>query len=438
MLWHLFALEPERLTPLERTLLRLALVVTVFVLYWTIRDNRVHPGDDLRNRVVGARVMLTGEDPYTFIWQPGMPETLLDPVYDKDAHRLTVSPPTLLLYAPLGPLPWRVIRLVSFVAEWLAMLGSLMLLVRSLPEQRQRVLLLLAAVLFIIATDVWRLHLERGQVYVFQLLALSAAIYWSRRGDVDLLIAGVALGVLGLMRPNLLVIAPALLLTRRWRMSVAMLATVAVGVLATLPALPASSWQAYLAVGDQYYRSIQGSPIVEMQRPQHEGPVEGVEFAGPHSLRNIESSSFAVLWASQHDLGLVRMLNLALVSKAILAILASALLALAWLRRNDSLVASFALIVVLALDTEFFLPHRWGYADVMLLAPLALVLPDLLRVNEEKTPMPVSVPLAIVVLGLISGPLVQQFDLYVATLLRSWLVMFGLTWQVALPHGRGS
>jgi hypothetical protein len=381
---------------------------------------------------------LTGEDPYTFVWQPGMPEELLDPVYDKDAHRLTVSPPTLLLYAPLAPLAWRTIRFVSFIAEWLAMLGSLMLLARSLPEQRQRVLLLLAAVLFVIATDVWRLHLERGQVYVFHLLALSAAIYWSRHGDVDSLLAGVALGLLGLMRPNLIVIAPALLLTRRLRMSGAMLATIAIGVLATLPALPASSWQSYLAVGDQYYRSIQGDPILEMPRPQHEGPVEGVEFAGPHSLRNIESSSFAVFWLWLHQVDRVPMVNLALVSKALLAILAATLLALAWLRRNDSSIASFALIVVLALDTEFFLPHRWGYADVMLLAPLALALPDLLPANKGTTPMLVNVPFAIVLLGLISGPLVQQFDLYLATLLRSWLVMFGLTWQVALPHGRGS
>ena len=82
---------------------------------------------------------------------------------------------------------------------------------------------------------------------------------------------------------------------------------------------------------------------------------------------------------------------------------------------------AFALSVVLALNTEFFLPHRWGYADVMQLAPLALMLPTLLR--EEQTSW-----LGVIVVGLLSGPLGQQFvSLHVATVLRSWVVMGGLT-----------
>lgn len=424
MLWQIFALDPHRLTPIERLLLRVAFVIALFVFAWTSHDNLTHPGDDLRNRVVGARVMLAGRDPYTYAWQPGDPEQWLDPVHDPHAHRLTVSPPTLLLYAPLAPLPWRTARLVSFLAEWLALVGSLMLLARILPNDRQRVILLVGAVLFVIATDFGRLHLERGQIYVFHLLALSAALFWSRRGDIDSFAAGAALGVLALMRPNLLVMAPALLLARRWRSGGALLGAVGVGVSAALLALPTSAWQSYLAVGDQYYRAIQGEPIVSMPRPAHEGPVEGTEFAGAHSLKNIQSSSFAVLWSKMHEHWHWPMIDLALASKAALAALAIGLMALVWVSPESNPRGAFALIVVIALDTEFFLPHRWGYADVMLLAPVALLLPDLLRpVNWGA--------LALVLLGLAAGSFGQQFfDLYAATLLRSWLVMAGLTWQV--------
>jgi hypothetical protein len=425
MLRQLFALDSDRLTPLELTLLRAVFVVTLFVAGWTFWDICTHPGDDLRNRVVGARVMLIGEDPYTFAWQSGMPEELLDPVHDPHAHRLTASPPTLLLYAPIAPLPWRAARFISFMVEWLAMIGSLILLARSLPEPRQRVVFLLGAVMFVIATDVWRLHLERGQFYVIQLLALSAAVYLSRRGDLDSIPAGIALGLLALMRPNLLVIAPALLLMRRWRSAGAMLATVGVGGAATFVMLPCSSWQSYLNVGDQYYRAIQGDPIIAVPRPPHEGPVEGVEFAGEHSLKNVQSSSFATLWRQLHDGAGLPMVDLALVSKTALALIAATLLGLVWRRRGGNPRAAFALLVVLSLDTEFFLPQRWGYADVMLLAPLTLLLPELLR-NREA--------LVIVLIGLLSGPLGQQFfDLYPATLLRSWLVMGALTWLV-LEH----
>jgi hypothetical protein len=422
MLWQLFALEPDKLTALERTLLRVALSVGLVVAVWTWGDAVHRPGDDLRNRVVGARVMLLGKDPYAFFWQPDMPEELLDPVHDPDAHRLTISPPTLLLYAPLAPLPFRAGRLISFLCEWLAMLASLALLARALPEARQRVVFLCISTAFVLATDIWRLHLERGQVYVVPLLGLSVAVCSSRRGQVDSIAAGLALGVVALVRPNLLVIAPALLLARRWRCGGAMLATVGVGVAVTCLVLPAESWRSYLGVGDQYYRSIEGRPLMQIPSPEHAGPVEGVTF-GADSLTNIESSSFAQLVRKLHDAFGVPMIDLALTSKLILAGLAATLLVLVWRRRGEEAGSVFALIVVLALDTEFFLPHRWGYADVMLLAPLALLLPELLR--PERVNMQA---LAVVLLGLLCGPLGQlYFGLYTATLLRSGLVMAGLT-----------
>src|SRR5262249_9518290 len=141
---------------------------------------------------------------------------------------------------------------------------------------------------------------ERGQMYVFNLLALSATIAWSRRGQEDSLAAGVALGILALLRPNLLVIAPALLLLRQWRSAGAMLTTIGVGIAATTLFLPMSSWQNYLGVGDQYFRAIQDPVSVpDLPPPLHEGPVEGVQFCV--GLPNVESSSFAILYRSLYD-----------------------------------------------------------------------------------------------------------------------------------------
>jgi hypothetical protein len=367
--------------------------------------------------------MLLGRDPYTFFWQPGMPEELLDPVHDPKAHRLTVSPPTLLIFAVVAPIPFPTQRFVSFVFEWLAMIASLVLLARSLPDWRLRVVFLLGATILVVATDIWRLHLERGQVYVFDLLALSAAVAWSRRGQIDSLAAGIALGVLALMRPNLLVIAPSLLIMRQWRSSSAMLATVGVGVATTFLMLPMSSWQSYLDVGDQYYRSAEdfGPGPNDFPAPDHTGPVEGVQFC--ISLPNLACSSFGhFYYVLRMRFGLPR-LDIGLTCKIILASLAVLLLALVWRRRAGDVRSAFALIVVMSLDTEFFLPIRWNYAEVMQLAPLALMLPVLL--SKEGTNLPV---LGVVLVGLASGTLGQSFfDLETATVLRSWLVMGALT-----------
>jgi hypothetical protein len=451
---RLFTIELERLSPSERMLLRVAAyaglcmvsLVALFVVASTYWDIRTYSGDDLRNRVVGARVMLAGHDPYTFFWQPGMPEELLDPVHEPKAHRLTVSPPTLLLFAVVAPVPFPAQRVISFVAEWLAMIGSLAFLTWSLPERRQRVLFLLAATLFVIATDTWRLHLERGQIYVFQLLALSAAIAWSRRGLIDSIPAGIALGVLALMRPNLLVIAPALLIMRQWRSSSALLATVGIGASATFLMLPTSSWQSYLDVGEQYYRAVEdpGPGPNDLSAPDHVGPVEGVNFC--ISLPNLSCSSFGhMYYVLRTRFGLPR-LDIAVTSKISLASVAVLLLMLVWRRRSSwdripilstqapgsesyptkgggAIGSAFALIMVMSLNTEFFLPHRWGYADVMLLGPLALMLPALLCAGGTNLPA-----LALVLIGLVSGSLGQLFfDLHTATVLRSWLVMGALT-----------
>jgi hypothetical protein len=284
-----------------------------------------------------------------------------------------------------------------------------------LPEQRHRTVFLIGATLFVIVTDVWRLHVERGQIYVFHLLALSIAIYCSRSGLVDSPAAGVALGALCLLRPNWLVLAPALLVLRQWRCAGSLAATAVVGGALTFAVLPASSWQNYLDVGDQYYRLIQDwESVPDRPAPTDHRWAEGVNF--DCALRNVASSSFAIVWRIMHERYGLPMVDLALVSKLMLGGLAVVLLAFLGRRRGES---AFALMIVIGMDTEFFLPHRWGYADVMLLAPLALLLPSLMQNPTAR---------GIVVVGLICGTLGQPLiGLQTATILRSWLVMGVLT-----------
>src|SRR4051812_29145166 len=86
-----FGIDPEVLSPLERVLFAVALLLTLLAAGQTLLDVTCYSGVDFRNRVVGARVLLRGENPYTFRWQPGMPEELFDPVFDQriPLHRLT-------------------------------------------------------------------------------------------------------------------------------------------------------------------------------------------------------------------------------------------------------------------------------------------------------------------------------------------------------------
>lgn len=63
-------------------------------------------GIDFRNRLIGARLLLAGEDPYWYKWKPGDSLRWLDPTDppQKPMNRNTVSPTGLAIYAPMAPL----------------------------------------------------------------------------------------------------------------------------------------------------------------------------------------------------------------------------------------------------------------------------------------------------------------------------------------------
>src|SRR5580704_4496517 len=88
----IFGIDPRHLQPLEKIALAVGSALSFVVLMVSLSDVGRYAGIDFRNRIVGARVLLTGQDPYTFCWQPGMPEELLDPCHDFHVHRLTAPP----------------------------------------------------------------------------------------------------------------------------------------------------------------------------------------------------------------------------------------------------------------------------------------------------------------------------------------------------------
>ena len=73
-------LDPAGLTRWQGLLFLVALVLLLRGFRLSLGDVLTYGGVDFRNRVVGSRVLLEGHDPYTFVWQPGMPEELLDPI----------------------------------------------------------------------------------------------------------------------------------------------------------------------------------------------------------------------------------------------------------------------------------------------------------------------------------------------------------------------
>jgi hypothetical protein len=171
---------------------------------------------DLRNRVVGTRLLKMGISPYFFKWNSSYPETLYDP-FDKVGmkNNMTTSPPSVLfLMEPLAGLDYN-----SFCASWMIVHYVFFLLI-LLPlyavflDPRTRILLLLTGGILLVSGH-WRDSLFKGQCHFF-LPAILSIIVWvvSSGKKYRFIYAGLLFSLLAWIRPNSLVIIPFLLFWR--------------------------------------------------------------------------------------------------------------------------------------------------------------------------------------------------------------------------------
>ncbi|MBK6341766.1 MAG: DUF2029 domain-containing protein [Flavobacteriales bacterium] len=188
----------------ERLLLRVAIgMLILFSMAIDFSLTSKYGGVDLRDKVVGARSLIAGRSMYFNPWKPGEEERFADPMVPPGATmtRYTGTPFQALAMAPLGMLSFGSLRL-----PWLAMQYGLLLLAvgmayRALGNGDWRTELITGLVLVaVLASTSWRLHVERGQVYI-GFAALIAALFWSLSKERHLL-AGALAAALILFKPT--------------------------------------------------------------------------------------------------------------------------------------------------------------------------------------------------------------------------------------------
>jgi hypothetical protein len=190
-----------------------AIGATVVLWYAATRDirySREYMGD-LRNRVVGARIIEDGGSPYFYKWKPGDSLRYYDPqAFDIFIPSISTSTPFLhRLLIPLANLPFATIMRVWMGVLYLlyfAMAGYALTLARATSE---RVAVLAVASLFLL-TNAWELHTKYGQTYLL-IPALAMLVFALRRWPV---LAGLAAAALVMVRPNAVLFLVPLLLLR--------------------------------------------------------------------------------------------------------------------------------------------------------------------------------------------------------------------------------
>ncbi|MDJ0594109.1 MAG: hypothetical protein QNJ72_29720 [Pleurocapsa sp. MO_226.B13] len=118
-------------------LLLAAVVITIIGLIVDLKNTLGYPGSDLRNRVVGARLMLEGIDPYFFKWKPSLPEIFYDPlaIPSEIFSKLSVPPTVLVIHSFIAGFSYLQQKVIWFVVQWIALLTTIFLFLKSSNNQ---------------------------------------------------------------------------------------------------------------------------------------------------------------------------------------------------------------------------------------------------------------------------------------------------------------
>lgn len=131
-------------------LLIVALIISATGFIVDLHSTLTYPGSDLRSRVVGARLMLEGIDPYIFKWQPDLSEWFYDPLDlpPKLVSRLSVPPTVLALHAPIAGLSYLQQKVIWLLIQWISFVGTVAIFLNA-SRSRASTYLMLAISFFL-------------------------------------------------------------------------------------------------------------------------------------------------------------------------------------------------------------------------------------------------------------------------------------------------
>jgi Glycosyltransferase family 87 len=198
------------------------LLVFLFQSYNTFHLKKEFASDDLRNRVVGSRILEYKKNvsPYYYKWNPQDGDFYYD-IYDSPSlpyNRNTVTPFVLQLLYPLNSLPFDTISLLVFFAELAAILSITIFIFFLVKDLEKRFWVLLMGFILIGCSQGFRFHNLGGQVYVYYAAILFPVYFLYKNENIfKQIIAGVLLALLVLTRPVAAVFLLPLLVKKKWK-----------------------------------------------------------------------------------------------------------------------------------------------------------------------------------------------------------------------------
>ena len=261
------------------------------------------------------------------------------------------------------------------------MLASVIILLRTIPSQRARFVFLCCALLFFISGYFWRLHLERGQIYIFLTLFPSLGIYLEMSPNVTKY-SGIAWGIMIALRPTYVLLLLIYLLFKKYKIVKMMAVTATILFVITILIGGIKPWISW----SKNIKNLELSWVDPDFLIHNYGPAysvapqaEGIDFHNSLAAETYNETFVGLIALSYDKLGKPFPLIWLLVTKLLMAIFIIFIIIITYVNTKRNLDHSSKLLIalVMVISIDYFLPIRFSDADVLFLPLLALIVPFL-------------------------------------------------------------
>jgi hypothetical protein len=352
-----------------------AVIVSVFGIYRDYKNTIIYGGTDLRVQVTHARVMLQGRDPYTFIWNEKESDLLLMPVEPSNLPyaNITISPTTLLLRSTVANLSYKFQRYSWSILQWLLLLASIAFISKSTNSPYKSRLIWIFGLIFVAGSVFWRLHVERGQVYILYVFIASLALWiLSRETKTADIIGGIVLGILFCIRPPMVLIAVPFLIYKKWKVLIGEIIGGIIGIFSPMILGGFKIWNSYFTNSQGYGTWYTNPRTVELQYNFPNRVIEGMSNIGKMADIPAADTSFeSIVRDYLRFFVSTKMLAVILV----IAVLCFSIFALSLKIKKLSISGIFLIGIFFASICEYMLPApRFSYQDVIWLLSISLII----------------------------------------------------------------
>lgn len=232
------------------TLLLFAVIIALLGFIWDIRNTISFGGVDLRNRVVAARLLIEGIDPYYFKWKQGMSELFLDPGVNPSwpVSRATIPPTVLLLHTSIAKLSYMYQKVIWFFFQWILLLSTLAIFAKAINSGFKSKIILFIGLFFFSGSYFWRLHVERGQIYILYVFLISCA-YWIMRENLKFnsVLSGLLIGLTASLRLPILLMFIPMLIYKKWNLFFGAVVGLFLAILCSFSLGGLAIWKSYFS-----------------------------------------------------------------------------------------------------------------------------------------------------------------------------------------------